>query len=88
MRTDKNWTEYRRMMDSGELEQFKGYHGAFARGRLLYIMPTEQELVERLENDGVKAETMIQLIGGGIQTVTFRRPRRVVDVKNLVGNYV
>jgi hypothetical protein len=90
MRTDKNWAEYRRMMNGGELDYFKGkgYYGAFTNGRLLYIMPTEQELKEKLNEDGVKGETMTQLIGGGIQTATFRRSKRVMSVQNLIKNLV
>ena len=90
MRTDRNWREYVRMLKNGEFDYFKGkgYHGAFSKGNLLYIMPTEQELIQQLEEDKVKSEVMIQLIGGGLQTVTFRRPKRVVNVQNLVGNSV
>jgi hypothetical protein len=79
MRTDRNWREYARMLKNSEFDYFigKGYHGAFSKGSLLYIMPTEQELIKQLEEDKVKSEVMIQLIGGGLQTVRFRRPKRI-----------
>jgi hypothetical protein len=78
MRIDRNWNEYVRMLRNGEFDYFKGkgYHGAFSGGSLLYIMPTEQELIEQLNEDRVKGEVMIQLLGGGLQTVSFRRPQR------------
>lgn len=74
---DNNWQEYVRMMDYGELDHLKGRHAAFTNGKFMYAEKTEKELIERLNAEGVESETMTQLIGGGLQTVEFRRPKRV-----------